>query len=205
MRDPGQGSLCRMPHGLHLDYSMDFQSRRLTDVAPTFLSPLLPKWVSNILLPERAPFSARPPKSCQEQVPDTEEIPEFQPAWLPTQEEPADFLPEQESTPQEPSFFLPEEDQESSSETKTESRPVLTVKLPFPQKAKKAPEALEEESTVPKEAPSKNGQEMVTISDEDGMSQEAPGPSTSQSTAVPSQKWHLEGQGSASESSTPTK
>ena len=112
MRDPGQGSLCRTPHGLHLDYSMDFQSRRLRDVTPTFLSPLLPKRVGNILLPERAPFSARPPESRQERIPDTEEIPEFQPARLPTQDESADFPPDQELTLEESSFFLPEEDQE---------------------------------------------------------------------------------------------
>ena len=63
---------------------------------------------------------------------------------------------------------------------------MLKVKLPFHRTAKKAPETPDEESAVPKEAPSEDGEEVVTISDEDGTSQEAPDPSTSQSTEVPS-------------------
>ena len=89
--DPRQDSIHGMPHSLHLDYNMDFQSRRLRDVAPTFLSPLLPSQVGNILLPERAPSPAGPPESCPEQASTTEGILEFQPAWVPTPEELPDF------------------------------------------------------------------------------------------------------------------
>ena len=106
---------------------------------------------------------------------------------------------------EEPPSFIPEGDQESSSEPKTESHPVLKVKLPFHRMAKKAPKTLDEESAVPKKAPSKSEQEVVTISDGDRTSEETSGPSTSQSTEVSSQKWRLEGQGSVLESSTPKK
>ena len=85
-------------------------------------------------------------------------------------------------------MFIPEGDQESSDVPKKGSRPVLKVRLPFPQKAQKAAETFEEGSTTPKDTASKDGDEVVTISDEDGMSQEALDPSTSQSTEVPSQK-----------------
>ena len=37
-----------VPHGLHLDYDMDFRTRRVNDVAPTPTSPLLSGLVSNI-------------------------------------------------------------------------------------------------------------------------------------------------------------
>ena len=59
--DSGQDRIHETPHGLHLDYSMDFRSRRLKDVTPTFLSPLLPRWVDNIL-PKRAPLPVGPPR-----------------------------------------------------------------------------------------------------------------------------------------------
>ena len=63
---------------------------------------------------------------------------------------------------------------------------MLKVKLPLPQKAQKAAETFEEGSTTPKDTASEDGDEVVTISDEDGMSQEAPDSSTSQNTEVPS-------------------
>ena len=37
-----------IPHRLHLDYNLDFQNRRVDDVAPTFTSPLLSSLVGNL-------------------------------------------------------------------------------------------------------------------------------------------------------------
>ena len=37
-----------VPPGLHLDYGMDFQTRRVDDIAPTLTSPLLSGLVDNI-------------------------------------------------------------------------------------------------------------------------------------------------------------
>ena len=37
-----------MPHRLHLDYDLDFQTRRIDDVAPTLTSPLLSGLIGNI-------------------------------------------------------------------------------------------------------------------------------------------------------------
>ena len=68
--DPGQDSTGRTPHGLHLNYDVDFWSRRVDDIAPTLQSPLLPKLVGNILPPEQAPSPVEPP--------------DFQPEWVPT-------------------------------------------------------------------------------------------------------------------------
>ena len=42
-----------VPHGLHLDYDLDFQTRRVDDVAPTLMFPLLPGLVGNICQLER--------------------------------------------------------------------------------------------------------------------------------------------------------
>ena len=42
-----------VPHGLHLDYDLDFQTRRVDDVAPALTSPLLPSLVGNIHQLER--------------------------------------------------------------------------------------------------------------------------------------------------------
>ena len=54
-----------VPLGLHLDYDLDFQNRRVDDVAPTFTSPLLSGLVGNLNQLERpgipgepAPFKA---------------------------------------------------------------------------------------------------------------------------------------------------
>ena len=44
-----------VPHGLHLNYDLDFKSRRAGDIAPTLTSPLLPDIVGNILQPEWTP------------------------------------------------------------------------------------------------------------------------------------------------------
>ena len=48
------------PHGLHLDYDVDFQSWRVGDIAPTLTSLLLPNLVKELLWPEK-PQPARPP------------------------------------------------------------------------------------------------------------------------------------------------
>ena len=37
-----------VPHGLHLDYDLDFRTRRVEDVALTLTSPLLPSLIGNI-------------------------------------------------------------------------------------------------------------------------------------------------------------
>ena len=40
---------CTMvPFGLHLDYDLDFQTRRVDDIAPTLMSPLLSSLIGNI-------------------------------------------------------------------------------------------------------------------------------------------------------------
>ena len=49
-----------VPHGLHLDYDLDFQTRRVDDVAPTLTSPLLPSLVGNICQLERPEIPGEP-------------------------------------------------------------------------------------------------------------------------------------------------
>ena len=49
-----------VPHGLHLDYDLDFQTRRVDDVAPALTSPLLPSLVGNIRQLERLEISGEP-------------------------------------------------------------------------------------------------------------------------------------------------
>ena len=58
----------------------------------------------------------------------------------------------------------------------------------FPEKAQKVVETFDEESTAPKDTASKDGDEVVIISNENGTRQDALDPSSSQSTEVPSQK-----------------
>ena len=48
------------PHGLHLDYDVEFQSWRVGDIVPTLTSPLLPNLVSDLLWLE-GPQSMGPP------------------------------------------------------------------------------------------------------------------------------------------------
>ena len=61
----GQVTNTVVPLGLHLDYDLDFQNRRVDDVAPTLTSPLLSGLVGNLSQFERpgipgepAPFKA---------------------------------------------------------------------------------------------------------------------------------------------------
>ena len=56
----GQVASTMEPHGLHLDYDLDFQTRRVDDVAPTLTSPLLPGLVGNICQLERPPIPGEP-------------------------------------------------------------------------------------------------------------------------------------------------
>ena len=49
-----------VPHGLHLDYDLDFQTRRVDDIAPTLTSPLLPGLVANIHQLERLRIPGEP-------------------------------------------------------------------------------------------------------------------------------------------------
>ena len=49
-----------VPHGLHLDYDLDFQTRRIDDVAPTLTSPLLSGLVGNIHQLERPKVPGEP-------------------------------------------------------------------------------------------------------------------------------------------------
>ena len=52
-----------VPHGLHLDYDLDFQTRRVDDVAPTLTSPLLPSLIGNICQLERPEIPGEPTSS----------------------------------------------------------------------------------------------------------------------------------------------
>ena len=49
-----------MPSGLHLDYDLDFQTRRVYNIAPTLISPLLSGLVSNIHLRGRPEVPRKP-------------------------------------------------------------------------------------------------------------------------------------------------
>ena len=49
-----------VPHGLHLDYDLDFQTGRVDDVAPTLTSPLLPSLTGNIHRLERLEIPREP-------------------------------------------------------------------------------------------------------------------------------------------------
>ena len=58
--DLGQVMNTVVPRGLHLDYDLDFQTRRVDDVAPTLTSPLLPSLVGNICQLERPGIPGEP-------------------------------------------------------------------------------------------------------------------------------------------------
>ena len=49
-----------VPHGLHLDYDLDFQTRRVDDIALTLTSPLLSSLVGNICQLERPVIPGEP-------------------------------------------------------------------------------------------------------------------------------------------------
>ena len=58
--DLGQVTSTVVPHGLHLDYDLDFQTRRVDDVAPTLTSPLLSSLIDNICQLERLEIPGEP-------------------------------------------------------------------------------------------------------------------------------------------------
>ena len=49
-----------VPPGLHLDYDLDFQTRRVDDIAPTLTSPLLSGLIDNIRQPEKLKIPKKP-------------------------------------------------------------------------------------------------------------------------------------------------
>ena len=61
-RDVNLGQVMRtvVPHGLHLDYDLDFRTRRVDDVAPTLTSPLLSSLIGNIHQLERPGIPREP-------------------------------------------------------------------------------------------------------------------------------------------------
>ena len=58
--NPGEVASNVVPLGLHLNYDLDFRSRRPDDIAPTFTSPLLSSLIGNILQLERPPLPRKP-------------------------------------------------------------------------------------------------------------------------------------------------
>ena len=58
--DLGQVTSIMVPHGLHLNYDLDFQTRRVDDIAPTLASPLLAGLVGNIRQLERPEIPGEP-------------------------------------------------------------------------------------------------------------------------------------------------
>ena len=58
--DLGQVTSTVVPHGLHLDYDLDFQNRRVDDVAPTLTSPLLSGLIGNLQQFERPEVPGEP-------------------------------------------------------------------------------------------------------------------------------------------------
>ena len=58
--DLGQATSTMVPHGLHLDYDLDFQTRRADDIAPTLTSPLLSGLIGNIHQFERLGIPGEP-------------------------------------------------------------------------------------------------------------------------------------------------
>ena len=81
-----------VPHGLHLDYDLDFQARRIDDVAPTLTSPLLPSLIGNIRQLERPgipgePASFKADQDLENEPPGQGESPQDQPPLEPDQPE----------------------------------------------------------------------------------------------------------------------
>ena len=56
----GQVMSTVVPHGLHLDYDLDFQTRRVDDVAPALTSLLMPSLIGNIRQLERPEIPGEP-------------------------------------------------------------------------------------------------------------------------------------------------
>ena len=58
--DLGQVTSIVVPHGLHLNYDLDFQTRRVDDIAPMLTSPLLASLIGNIRQLERPEIPGKP-------------------------------------------------------------------------------------------------------------------------------------------------
>ena len=58
--DLGQVTSTVVPHGLHLYYDLDFQTRKVDDIAPTITSPLLSGLIDNICQLERPEIPGEP-------------------------------------------------------------------------------------------------------------------------------------------------
>ena len=58
--DLGHVTSTMVPHRLHLNYDLDFRTRRVDDVAPVLTSPLLPDLVGNIRQLERPEIPGEP-------------------------------------------------------------------------------------------------------------------------------------------------
>ena len=58
--DLEQVACTMVPPGLHLDYGLDFQTRRVNDIAPTLTSPLLSSLVDNIHQLEKPKIPKKP-------------------------------------------------------------------------------------------------------------------------------------------------
>ena len=56
----GQATDTVEPHGLHLNYDLDFQTQRVDDIAPMLTSPLLPGLIGNILNLEKPEMPRQP-------------------------------------------------------------------------------------------------------------------------------------------------
>ena len=84
--DTGQGSASSTtPLGLHLDYSMEFQSRRVGDIPPALMSSLLPSFP---ILEKPRPGEPPPPPAAQQ--PEESDSPQ---SLLPDEEGEADIQP----------------------------------------------------------------------------------------------------------------
>ena len=58
--DPKHITHAMVPPGLHLDYDLDFQTRRIDDIAPTLTSPLLSSLIGNIHQLEKPEIPRKP-------------------------------------------------------------------------------------------------------------------------------------------------
>ena len=181
------------PHGLHLDYDMDFQSQRVGDIAPNLMSPLLPTLVSDLLCLE-GPQSVGPP-------PPQLTLPQA-PSQLPPTKEPND---QETYSPGSPSSN--KGDSMSAMSFKLEAPTLLKVCLLFKKgKKTKSSEAPDEEPASQLGFPFGDDDDdgsIVTVSDEDGSNKGGAGTSTQQSAPASGQKQGLEDQ--TLESLTPKK
>ena len=189
--DP-RAALTVTPHGLHLDYNVEFHSRRVGDIAPTFTSLLLPNLVREHLWPEKPE-----PTRCTLPSADLPETPSQPPPSGEADQEtdkrlsPSCEIAQEILSPESPSS----DDGNGISvvSSKMETPGSLKVKFSF-QKKKKEGE--------PKDAPGKGQSSqsglpstgddervsVVSLSDEDGSDKGDAGTSTDVGVPPPSRK-----------------